>query len=103
MATFLGKEIKSYESKWEIIKSSIMKISKKELKKVQEITVHQSEFDEGQLYAVIKLDEGCVSFTIDLKAAKKLEEGDKLDPASILVYKMTNGEKEITRLYGEAL
>lgn len=103
MANFLGKQIKSFGSKWEIVESSIMKITSSQLKKVKQITVHQSEFDDSKLYARIELKDGYVDFTIDSRCAKHLEDGDKLDPKSIMVYDLTNGEKTINRLYGEKL
>lgn len=104
MKTFLGKQIKSYsESKWKIVESSVQKIKTSELKKVKQIIVLQSEYDEEQLYAKIELNEGYVTFTIDSRCSKHLEVGDKLDPKTIQVYDLTNGEKTINRLFGKKL
>lgn len=101
---FLGKQVKSFESsKWEVVESSIMKLKASQLKLVKQITVHQSEFDDSKLYARIELTEGYVDFTIDARCARHLADGDKLDPKSIMVFDLTNGEKTINRLYGEKL
>lgn len=99
MATFLGKEIKTYaESTWSLVAGSAQQISKKDLKKVRKIEVRYSEeFDH--LYATVYLQEGVVSWQLDRKF--KGEEGDLIDPSTFMVYQITNGEKVITRCIGQ--
>lgn len=100
---FLGKQVKTFQQGWKVIESSIQKIKASELKKVLNISVHQSDFDETQLYALIELSEGYVSFTLDAKCRKHLAPGDLIDPKTVIVFDLTNGEKTITRMFGKKL
>ena len=98
MATFLGKEVRTYsESSWKLVPGSAQQITKSGLKKVKEIEVKYSE-EYDHLYAVVKLQKGYVSWQLDRKF--KGEEGDFIDPASFMVFQLTNGEKTITRCTG---
>lgn len=96
----LGKELKAFTAQWTVVPNTTKKLTKSQLNTVT-ITVHTSEYDDGKLYACITTSEGYVNFTIDSRIARRLQDGDTIDPASVRVYDLTNGEKTITRLYGE--
>lgn len=101
MKTFLGLNVKTKESKWTLITDSVKKMTKATLKQVKSVSINQSEYSDD-LYLLIDLgDEEYVTCTLDRKC--KLQEGDKVDPSTILVYELTNGEKTIKRCFAEEL
>ena len=98
MKTLFGKEVRTYsESSWKLVPGSAQQFTKSSIKRVTEIEVKYSEEYE-HLYAVVKLKEGYVSWQLDRKF--RGEEGDLIDPASFMVFQLTNGEKTITRCTG---
>lgn len=101
MKTFLGLNVKTKESKWTLIEESVKKMTKASLKRVKSVSINQSEYSDN-LYLLIDLGgEEYVSCTLDRKC--KLQIGDKVDPSTILVYDLTNGEKTIKRCFAEEL
>ena len=102
MKTFLGKSVKTYTNSWTVVEGSVKKINAKLAKQVDCIEVRTSKYNSEELYATIKLiGGGVVSFTIDRKCS--LQDGDFVDPTSVMVYQLTNGEKTIERMFGKAL
>lgn len=97
---FLGKEVKEVkQSKWNLVKDSIMTIAPKALKRVFEATVREGEYGK---YLLILLDEGTkyVSFTLDKKCRIPAE--TEVDPASIMVYDLEDADGEtITRAFAK--
>lgn len=101
MKTFLGLNVKTKESKWNLIEGSVKKMNRSALKQVKSVSINQSEYSDD-LYLLIDLgNEEYVTCTLDRKC--KLQEGDKVDPSTILVYDLTNGEKTIKRCFAEEL
>ena len=101
MATFLGKEVRTYsESSWRLVPGSAQQITKAGLKKVKEIEVEYSK-EYNHLYAVVKLNTGYVSWQLDRKFKGK--EGDLIDPSTFMVFQLTNGDKTITRCTGRTI
>lgn len=97
---FMGLQIK--KSKWEIINGSLKKATKSVISKISSIEIHASSYKEEGLYAVILLVTGeYCTCAVDSKSS--LEEGDLMDPSSLVVYQLTNGEKVITRCNGKPL
>lgn len=96
----LGKTAKTAEKTWKLVANSEVKLSKSQLSKTTAV-VFQSQFDDSKLVARVTVANSYVDFTVDYNCG--LEEGDCIEPSSIRVYKLTNGEKEITRLWGKAL
>lgn len=101
MKTFLGLNVKTRETKWTLVENSVKKMTKTTLKQVKSVSINQSEYSDD-LYLLIDLGgEEYVSCTLDRKC--KLQIGDKVDPSTILVYELTNGEKTIKRCFAEEL
>lgn len=96
----LGKAAKTVENKWKLVANSEQKLTKQQLSKTTAV-VFQSKFDEEKLVARVTIGNQYVDFTVDILCG--LEAGDHIKPSSIRVYTLTNGEVEITRLWGEAL
>lgn len=96
----LGKVAKTVEEKWKLVKNSEQKLAKAQLSKTTAV-VFQSKYDEDKLVARVTVGNQYVDFTVDAKC--NLKAGDRIKPSSIRVYILTNGEVEITRLWGEAL
>lgn len=96
----LGKAAKTVENKWKLVANSEQKLTKQHLSKATAV-VFQSKFDENKLVARVTIGNQYVDFTVDTLC--DLEAGDHIKPSSIRVYKLTNGEVEITRLWGERL
>lgn len=101
MKTFLGLNVKTRESKWTLVEKSVKKMTKATLKQVKSVSINQSEYSDD-LYLLIDLgDEEYVTCTLDRKC--KLQEDSKVDPSTILIYDLTNGEKTIKRCFAEEL
>lgn len=101
MKTFLGLNVKTREIKWTLVENSVKKMTKATLKQVKSVSINQSEYSDD-LYLLIDLGgEEYVTCTLDRKC--KLQVGDKVDPSTILVYDITNGEKTIKRCFAEEL
>ena len=100
MNNILGKAAKTVDETWKLVKNSEQKLSKQQLSKTTAV-VFQSKYDEGKLVARVTVGNQYVDFTVDIKC--DLKAGNHIKPSSIRVYTLTNGEVEITRLWGEAL
>lgn len=85
---------------WTLVKGSAMQIARMDLDKIRHINVHYSK-EYGHLYAIVHLDKGYVSWQLDKNF--KGEEGDEIDPATFMVYKLTNGYKTIERCNGKPM
>lgn len=96
----LGKAAKTAEKTWKLVANSEVKLSKSQLSKTTAV-VFQSQFDDSKLIARVTVANSYIDFTVDYNCG--LKKGDYIEPSSIRVYKLTNGEKEITRLRGKAL
>ena len=98
---FLSK-LKAYAEAhpWKLVAGSAKQISRKDLNKVKRIEVKYSKKYE-HLYATVFLNDGYVSWQLDRKF--KGEDGDELDPATFMVYKLTNGYSTIERCIGKPL
>lgn len=96
----LGKAAKTVENKWKLVANSEQKLTKQQLSKTTAV-VFQSKFDEEKLVARVTIGNQYADFTVDILCGLKV--GDNIKPSSIRVYTLTNGEVEITRLWGEAL
>ena len=100
MNNILGKAAKTVDETWKLVKNSEQKLSKQQLSKTTAV-VFQSKYDEDKLVARVTVGNQYVDFTVDIKC--DLKAGNHIKPSSIRVYTLTNGEVEITRLWGEAL
>lgn len=94
----LGKEVKTVKNSWTIVNSSIQSLNEKTLKRVSHTEIREGDYGR---YLRIYLDNNSkyVDFTLDIIC--KLQVGDSVDPKSILVYKKTNKDKEITRAFAK--
>lgn len=99
MLTILGKATKVATTSWNKVPGSNLKLSESQIKNTV-ATVFKSEYSDN-LVARVQVGQSYVNFTVDVTAP--LNEGDYIDPKTIRVYKLTNGEKEITRLWGKPL
>lgn len=100
MSNILGKAAKTVTENWKLVNNSVKKLAKSQLAQTTAV-VFQSKFDEDKLVARVTVGNQYVDFTVDVKC--RLEAGDSIDPATVKVYELTNGEKTITRLWGEVL
>lgn len=100
MSNILGKTAKAVKNSWYLVPDTEQKLSKTMLSKTTAV-VFQSKFDDSKLVARVTVGKQYVDFTVDNMSL--LQAGDHIDPASIRVYKLTNGEKTIERLWGKAL
>ncbi len=96
----LGKAAKTVKETWKVVANSEQKLTKSQLSKTTAV-VFQSKFDEDKLIARVTIGKQYVDFTVDVKC--ELQVGDHIEPSSIRVYDLTNGEVTITRLWGEVL
>ena len=100
MFNILGKAAKTVEESWKLVANSEQKLTKQQLSKTTAM-VFQSKFDDSKLIARVPVNNQYVDFTVYIKCSLKV--GDHIKPSSIRVYDLTNGEKIITRLWGEVL
>ena len=100
MNNILGKAAKTVNETWKLVANSEQKLSKQQLSKTTAV-VFQSKYDEDKLVARVTVGNQYVDFTVDVKC--NLKAGNHIKPSSIRVYTLTNGETEITRLWGEVL
>lgn len=99
-------KILGFESKkttWKVVSKSIKKFSSAELKKIDKIVSRQSSYHEDSCYAVIFLVNGEYINLPLIDINCKIDEGVELDPESLKVFDLTNGEKTITRIYAKPL
>lgn len=99
-SNILGKKASEVKNLWKLVEGSELKLTKQQLSKTTAV-VFQSKYDDSKLVARVTVGKQYVNFTVDTKSP--LEEGDSIDPSSIRVYDLTNGEVTITRLYGKPL
>ena len=97
----LGKTAKTVKNNWNLVEGSEQMLSKAMAKKASVKVVKSDKFDKDTLLALVTIGDKYVTFKLDVTCS--LEEGDVIDPSSVRVYQLTNGEKTITRLYGEKL
>ena len=97
----LGKTAKTVKNNWNLVEGSEQMLSKAMAKKASFKVVKSDKFDKDTLLAVVTIGDKYVTFKLDTTCS--LEEGDVIDPSSVRVYQLTNGEKTITRLYGKKL
>ena len=100
MFSILGKAAKTVEESWKLVANSEQKLTKQQLSKTTAV-VFKSKFDDSKLIARATVNNQYVDFTVDIKCSLKV--GDHIKPNSIRVYDLTNGEKIISRLWGEVL
>lgn len=100
MSNILGKSAKTLQSNWNLVSNSVKKLTASQLKNCSAY-VFPSKYNEGRLVMRVVLGKSYADFQVDITS--KLQDGDKVDPASIRVYQLTNGEKPITRINGKAL
>lgn len=96
--SIFGKLAKEIKSNWSVVPGSIKKLDEKLLSSTL-VTCYQSTYND-KLVARVTIGSQYVDFTVD--ATCNLTVGE-LDPASIRVLELTNGEKTITRLRGKML
>lgn len=99
-------KILGFESKkttWKVVSSSIKKLSKTELSQIDRIVSRQSSYHEDSYYAVIFLMNGEYINLPLIDINCKVDADVELDPESLKVFNLTNGEKVITRVYAKPL
>lgn len=101
MKTLLGKALRERKNNWTVVPGTTKGLTAKALTNITEIRVFNSEFSDDVYCSINTADNKFVNFTVDRQA--HLQAGDLIDPKSVRVYDLTNGEKTITRLYGKAL
>jgi hypothetical protein len=99
MSNIFGRAAKAAKNSWYLVPNSEQKLTKKQLSNTTAV-VFQSKFDDSKLVARVTVNKEYVDFTVDRMCP--LEEGDFIDPKSIRVYDLTDGETTITRLWGKA-
>lgn len=113
LKALFGEDLKmgnsKYETKWNPI--DILRFPKELIDIIYEVVVHKSDYDESDgseaYYATITFigTSAFANFKIDRRV--KVEDGDRLDPASIylcrLKHKETGAELKKRRLYGKVI
>lgn len=89
------------EPSWTPIEGSQIKFSKADLKVISKCSAVHCEGKNGS-YVAIKIQ--ILSqrkeywFTADYKSAKELSHLEEVDPSSLVLYSLTDGEREIQRM-----
>ena len=87
------------QHKWRLV-GEVEKLKNEEILKTTAV-IFKSKYNDGQLVARVTVGKHYADFIVDPLC--KLMEGDYIDPKTIKVYTLTNGEKKITRLWGKVL
>lgn len=89
------------ESAWTPIEGSQVKFSKADLKLMTKCSAVHCEGKNGE-YVAIKIQVASQRkeywFTADYKSAKELEHMEEVDPSNLVLYSLTDGEREIQRM-----
>lgn len=98
--SILGKIAKELTSQWTVVPGTTKQLDSKVISKTT-ITCYASKYDDSKVIARVVINNKYVDFTVDHNCTA--QPNDRLDPKTIRVMDLTNGEKVITRITGKVL